>query len=89
MRTITRLCAIWSMLFLAACAEQQPTLTPVDVDVPVSVPCKVVPVVAPDFALAHVTPKDTLFAKAKAALVEIDQRKAYEAVLEADVKACG
>ena len=80
------LCA---MLMLAACADQQPILKPVEVDIPISVPCKTAPVIAPDFALAKATVQQSLFDKLKAAIVELDQRKAYEARLNAEVDACG
>ncbi|MDE1901537.1 MAG: hypothetical protein KGI37_07835 [Alphaproteobacteria bacterium] len=73
---------------LCACAAPQPVLKPMEVDVPVSVPCKVTAPQRPDFALAHATPAQTIFEKVRAALVELDQRKAYEAQLESKITAC-
>ena len=75
-------------LLLAGCAEPQPVFKPVTVEVPVATPCKAPDIPKPDFALAHVTPTDGLFNKVKASLVEIDQRKAYEAPLVAAAGAC-
>jgi hypothetical protein len=75
-------------LFLASCAEPQPIFKPVEVDIPVVVPCRVAAVPKPDFALAQVTVRDELFFKTKSALIELDQRKAYEAELESRLILC-
>ena len=84
-----RRAALFVLLFLlAACAGQQPVFRPVTVDVPVGVPCKAAPVPKPDFPLSHVAVTGSLFEKVKAALVELDRRKAYEARLKARLSAC-
>ena len=75
-------------LTLSACATPPPVMVPVVVDEPVVVPCHAVPVARPDFALRHRTTSDTLFDKTRAALIEIDQHRAYEAQLEAQMRAC-
>jgi ABC-type nitrate/sulfonate/bicarbonate transport system substrate-binding protein len=77
-----------ALLLLAACAPQPPVFKPVTVDMPVAVPCRTAPVAKPDFALAQVAATDGLFDKARAALVELDQRKAYEAELESQLSIC-
>jgi hypothetical protein len=46
------------------------------------------PVAKPDFALSHVSINDDVAQKTKAALVELDQRRAYEAEMEARVEGC-
>lgn len=75
-------------LVLAGCAAPQTVLQPVTVDVPVALPCALAPVTKPDFALAAFSPDDGLIAKTRAALVELLQRRAYEAELEAQIEAC-
>jgi hypothetical protein len=76
------------LVLLAGCAAPPPVYKPVTVDMPVVTPCKTAPVTPPDFALNHTTVADNLFIKTRAALVELDQRKAYEAALQAQVTAC-
>ncbi|MDE1901616.1 MAG: hypothetical protein KGI37_08240 [Alphaproteobacteria bacterium] len=73
---------------LAGCATPQPVYKPVPVDMPVSVPCAAPPVPPPDFALSHAAPRDDVFVKTRAALAELDERKAYEAALRARMDAC-
>lgn len=73
---------------LAACAAPETIFKPVPVDMPVAIPCRIVPVPAPDFATAHITTHDDLFTKIRAALVELEQRKAYEVELNARIKTC-
>ena len=58
------------------------------VDMPVSVPCSGVTIAKPDFAFQHVATSDDVLSKTKAALEELDQRKAYEAELEARQAGC-
>ena len=58
------------------------------VEVPVAVPCKVDAVPRPAWALDQVDPSADVYAKGRAALVEIDQRAAYEIMLESAVAAC-
>ncbi len=75
-------------LLLAGCSPSLPVLKPVEVEVPVSAPCVAIPIHKPDFALAHVSVGDDLATKTKAALVEINQRRAYEILIEAQIEGC-
>ncbi len=75
------------LLFLAACG-QTPVFTPVEVEIPVAVACPDTAILKPDFALNHAAASDTLAEKTKAALVELNQRRAYEALLESQIAAC-
>lgn len=88
MKTITRICAIWSILALSGCAGD-PVYQPVEVKVPVEVQCKPPVVVHPAFPL-KLTPKTAnIFDKTRAALIEIDLRQIYEDQLNAAIKTCG
>ncbi|MDE2029604.1 MAG: hypothetical protein KGI97_03465 [Alphaproteobacteria bacterium] len=82
------LCFLLIDCLLAGCAASAPVLKPVEVDIPVAVPCKADAPRAPDFALSHVGAADDVFAKTRAALTEIDQRKGYEAALRAQAETC-
>ncbi len=73
---------------LSACAAPPPVLEPVDVDMPVVVACRTAPVEKPDFALLHITGDQNLAEKTKAALIELDQRKSYEAALQSQIALC-
>ena len=72
---------------LASCA-QQPIYQPVDVSVPLAVPCKTPAIMRPNWPLRKMPPQMPLFDKVKTALAELELHKAYEAELEAAVKAC-
>jgi hypothetical protein len=76
------------VLALAACAPQQPVFKPATVDIPIAQPCHAAMIAKPNFALSHVAVTDDLFSKTRAALVELDQRKAYEAELESEQGVC-
>lgn len=71
---------------MAGCASAPPRT--VEVRVPVSVPCKAPAVEAPDWSLNHVAPGAGLFAQVQAMIAELEQRRAYEAELEAAARAC-
>ena len=43
------------LVTLAGCADPLPVYKPVTVDIPVSLPCRAIPVTPPDFALSHVS----------------------------------
>ena len=73
---------------LTACAAPQPVFKPVTVDMPIAVPCKTVMPPAPASPLQNLTPQAPLFDKTRAALVEIDARKNYEAQLRAALQSC-
>lgn len=76
------------LFFLSACASPEPVFKPVTVEIPVARPCVVKTVTPPDFALAHATTGEDVVAKTQAALVELDQRKAYEAELQSQLIFC-
>jgi hypothetical protein len=76
------------LLILASCTTEVPVFRPVNVEVPVAAPCRTTPVTKPDFALSHISKTDDLTEKTRAALMELDQRRAYETEIEAEVAAC-
>jgi hypothetical protein len=80
----------FSLLFLAwlAACEGAPVYEPVEVSVPVSVPCEAPMVPKPAWKLQNTSLDAPFFETVKATLIELDQRKAYEARLEAAIKAC-
>jgi hypothetical protein len=84
---------LWLVPLAAGCATPPPETkieyVPQRVEVPVQVRCKVeFPEHAP-YALDDPALKDkTVFDKTTAALVEIEQRRAYEERLEAALKVC-
>lgn len=83
------LAAVLSLL-LAGCSAipEKPIVQTVEVKVPVQVPCKVSLPERPVFELDK-TPADAgIFDLAKAAVIEIKQRRAYQAELEAAAKSC-
>lgn len=85
MRTILLTLPIWLLLALCGCASEQPVYRPVTVEVPVSQAMKIQPITKPDFATTHVRISDGVDVKVRAAFVELDQRKAYEARLIAEI----
>ncbi len=87
MRKILILSALAAML--AGCASEPKVIyRSVEVQIPVSVPCKAPEVERPRFALDGATVSQGLYTKGAAALAEIEQRRAYEKRLEAAVAAC-
>lgn len=74
--------------FLVACAEAPPVYRPVAVDMPVAVPCHAPVIELPTSVLQSVPADAPLFDKVKAALIEIDQCKAYQAQAEAALAVC-
>jgi hypothetical protein len=79
---------IWLFLALLGGCAQQPVYQPVDISVPLTVPCKAATVKPPAWVLPSIPPAASLFDKTKAVLADLDLHKAYEAELEAEVKAC-
>ena len=77
-----------SLLLLTACAMPPPVFKAVTVDVPVALPCKTPALQPPVSPLQNIQTNASLFDKVKAALIEIDVRKAYETRLEAALTAC-
>ena len=84
---MTRGICVLLLAALASCA-QQPIYQPVDVSVPMTVPCAAPTITQPNWPLRSVAPQALLTDKVKMALAELELRKAYEAELESAVKAC-
>lgn len=76
------------VLLLSACAPLRQVYRPVEVHVPVGQPCVKQAVEKPDFATAHISASDDVAIKTRAVLIELNQRKAYEAELEAQAEGC-
>ena len=76
------------LLLLASCSTPEIVYKPSQVDVPVSVPCKVPQISQPVWATASVSQSDALFKEVKALVVENEQRKQFEQTLIAANKAC-
>lgn len=85
MKVIAAACAA---LVLNGCAQPQIVREPYEVKVPVAVPCKAPAIAQPPFAFDTVTPADDVYVKGRALLAERTQRQAYEAELQAAIKAC-
>ena len=76
-------------LLLTGCAAApQVVEKPVDVKVPVPVPCKTAEIPEPDWPLAKVADTASDFDWFKAALAELAMRAGYEVRLKAAVAAC-
>jgi len=75
-------------LLLAGCAAPQVVEKPVEVKVPVPVPCKTAEIPEPDWPLAKVSDTASDFDWFKAALAELALRAGYEVRLKAAVAAC-
>jgi hypothetical protein len=81
--------AAFLCLLLAGCASAPQVIEkPVEVQIPVPVPCKVPDTPAPAWPLASVPVSASDFDFFKAALAEIELRKGYEARLLAALGAC-
>jgi hypothetical protein len=76
------------LVLLSDCAAPQPVFRPITLGIPVATPCRIAPVKLPDFAFAHAVPTDDAFSKTKAALIELEQRKAFEAELLSQIDQC-
>lgn len=76
-------------LLIGCSATQERIVTKtITVEVPVVARCKAPMPDRPQFELDRVSVKDDLYHKGKAALIEIQQRKAYEEKLKAAAEAC-
>jgi len=75
-------------LLLAGCAAPQVIEKPVEVRVPVSVPCKAPQIPDPDWPLAKVPDTASDFEWFRAALAELALRAGYEVRLKAAIAAC-
>lgn len=78
------------VLFLAACAHDQPVINTViqKVEIPVPVPCKAEIPQVPDFNFDKLEPSATIFDKSKALLADRKLHLAYESELMVALKAC-
>lgn len=77
------------LTLLQGCSGMSPIVTQTrTVEIPVSVPCRVPSIVAPAWALGEVDIAADVFTKGRAALVEIEQRKAFEEQLAAALAIC-
>lgn len=74
------------LLTMVACSTVPSN--PVEVKIPVGIPCKIDPPVKPKFEVDKLTDKSSTFDKVKALLAERKQRQGYEIELEAAVKSC-
>ena len=78
------------ILFLAGCSTTGSTIVTrtVTVEVPVVAKCAAPIPDRPTYELDRVSVNDDVYVKGRAALIEIQQRKAYEEKLQAAAKAC-
>lgn len=81
--------AVFLCLLLTGCASVPQVIEkPVEVKVPVQVPCKAPDIPVPAWPLAAVPPSASDFDFFKAALAEVELRKGYETRLRASLAAC-
>ncbi|WP_129373602.1 hypothetical protein [Pseudomonas aeruginosa] len=84
-----RVVLIWGMVTLAGCAgkveSEQRTIR---VEIPVAVPCRVLAVEVPVWAVAELKKSDDLQVKVRTLLAERRQRIGYEAQLLAANRTC-
>ncbi|WVR18285.1 hypothetical protein y223_00005 [Bordetella phage PY223] len=74
---------------VSGCASNAPVVVRTErVEVPVSVPCRTPDIDRPAWALDALPKGADLFQRVRAMAVEIEQRRAYIARLEAAVKSC-
>lgn len=84
-----KLIALAFCLFLSACCKPTIIREPVEVKVPVPVPCATDLPTKPVWQLDYPEVKDAgLFVKGNSALLELEQRRQYERELEAALVAC-
>lgn len=77
------------LLALAGCASKPQIVVRTErVEVPVQVPCRAPEIERPQWAVDALPDGAGVFARVKAMAVEIEQRRAYEARLEAAIGAC-
>lgn len=85
---IRRAACVLLVAVLAGCAGAPVAVRTERVEVPVPVPCRTPDIARPVWALDALSKGATLFQRVRAMAVEIEQRRAYEARLEAAVKSC-
>jgi hypothetical protein len=77
------------VVLLAACSHD-PVITtaPVEVKIPVPVPCKIRPVDKPIYNFPTLKKEDNIFTKIQVLLADRELQKAYDLQLEAAIKEC-
>lgn len=80
------LALVAAVLALCGCAGSPPR--PLEVKIPVEVPCKAPDVSRPDFAVDSLPLGSGIWDQMKALRAERRQRQGYETLLESAVKAC-
>ena len=75
---------------LAGCGLLEPktVIDTVTIEKPVPVPCKIPPIDRPAFAVDRASAADDMVTLNRAIRAELEQRRGYEILLEAGVKAC-
>jgi hypothetical protein len=73
---------------LPGCAEPRPVIETVTIEKPVPVPCRIPPIEPPAFAIDRASPADDMVTLNRALRAELEQRRGYELLLEAGIKAC-
>jgi hypothetical protein len=86
--SLTGILAVIVSFCLVGCATTTPAVQPVEVKVPVAVPCKVPMPERPAFAVDGLPLGSGIWDQMKALRAERWQRQGYETELEAAVKAC-
>ena len=78
------------VLQLSGCSLFEPRVITetVTLEKPVPVPCKIASIAKPPFAVDRASPADDMVTLNRAIRAELEQRRAYELLLEAGVKAC-
>jgi hypothetical protein len=84
MKYIIALC----LVSLAGCASTKKIAEPVEVKVPVPVPCKVPDIQRPVFAVESLDVNADIWDMMSALRAERHQRRGYEMQLEASINAC-
>ncbi len=76
------------LLFLTACASPPPVAVPIEVRVPVEMPCHTTPIAEPTWPILKIRPSDTLATKERAIIAEIQTHMGYEDLLKAALAQC-
>ncbi|MEO6146538.1 MAG: hypothetical protein ABIT70_05690 [Sulfuriferula sp.] len=76
------------MLLLAACATETQLAPPIEVKVPVAVPCHAPAVPKPAWPMDILPDGASLYDQVKNLIAEIEARMAYEIQLESAVQVC-
>lgn len=90
-RIMTAILIVSLLIFclpLAGCMASKPVIETVTIEKPVPVPCRIPPIDKPAFAVDQVSQADDMATINRALRAELEQRRGYEKLLEAGVKAC-